>query len=352
MPDPIEPKEEKKDELAPGTPSPDDTFVGKRDRVKTITQIAKESQARIRKQYLEDLEKKEAEAAKKEEKPEEKSEEKPVEEPKPEEKKEEPKIEPKVVTEDEAKRLADEAAKKAAEETSKEFQGKIDEILNKDKTLQEKQKEADELISAWDKEGRLPKDYAELISETMRIADAKMEQRQKAIEEKAAEERKAQEEAKNKEVEDKKAQEQKALEDYNKQIATDLDEIISAKLLPRPADINEINNPETKDEAAKEIQKVFKFGIELNTKLKAEGKTPVTSLNKIFFLHYKPFVDANPAKKSEQPAGADAPVSGSEHTTPDTPTDKIPYAQLHKETWPQTISRLKKEALQRLRAKQ
>ena len=67
MPDPIEPKEEKKDELAPGTPSPDDTFVGKRDRVKTITQIAKESQARIRKQYLEDLEKKEAEAAKKEE---------------------------------------------------------------------------------------------------------------------------------------------------------------------------------------------------------------------------------------------------------------------------------------------
>lgn len=352
MPEPVDQKteEQKLEEakLAPGTPSAEDTFVAKRDRVKTISQIAKESQARIRKQYLEDLEKKEAG-----EKPEEKPEEKPAEEPKPEEKKEEPKApEPKLVTEEEAKKLADDAAKKATEETSKEFQGKIDEILNKDKSLQEKQKEADELIAVWDKEGRLPKDYAELINETMRIADAKSAQRDKEREDRLAAEQKEKDDLAKKEVDDKKAQEAKTLDDYNKQIATDLDEIISAKLLPRPADINEINNPETKDEAAKEIQQVFKFGIELNQKLKAEGKNPVTSLNKIFFLHYKPFIDANPNKKAEQPAGADAPVAGSEHTTPETPSNKIPYAQLHKETWSQTISRLKREALARVKAKQ
>ncbi len=342
--------EDKKEEIIPGTPSPDDTFVYKRDSIKTIRQIAKESQARQRKQYLEDLEKKEAEENKEPEEPKEKPDEQPKEPPK-----EEPKApetpQPETVTKDEAKKLAEDAVTKATEETRKEFQAKIDEILNKDKTLQEKQKETDELIAAWDKEERLPKDYKEVIDETMRIADAKMERRLKEIEDQKLAREREEQETKKKAEDDAKAMEQKKFDDYNKQIATDLDEIITAGHLPRPKDINEINNENTQDEAAKEIQKVFKFGIDLNTKLKSEGKPPVTSLSKIYFLHYKPFVDAQPNNKGNEVPGGDAPVAGAEKNAPETPTTKVNYQQLHNETWAQTMSRLKREAQARLRFK-
>lgn len=249
---------------------------------------------------------------------------------------------------DEATKRATEEANKKLEEQKAEFQAKIDEILNKDKNLQEKQKESDALIASWEKEGRLPKDYQELIQETMRIADEKMTQRLRQAEEErnAAQEKLAQEKKAQEELAKKTEQEQ--LESYQKQIVTDLQDLYAAKLLPEPQDINEINNPDTKDEAAKETQKVLQFGVKLNQERTGKGLPPITSLNKIYFLHYKPYIEATGQKPSDQPAGANAPVSGAVNQGVSAQTNNklgMSYQELHNLSPRQIAAR----ALQRMR---
>lgn len=298
----MDPKEEKKDEKVK---EPAKTkFVYKRDSRKTLREIAAE--------------------VKIEEKPKE-----PAEATPETQVKEDPKVVEKKTPDEEAKladekaklekdrldlekrQIADDAAKKASEETRKEFQAKMDEILNKDKDIQDKQKEADDLVAIWDKEKRLPKDWKEIASEQLRIADVKLEQRLKAEkaneEARRTEERLVQEKKQQDVVKDNTAR----LESYQKELANDLDKIYYLKELPRVTNPKELENPDTTDPAAKEVQKVFTFGVQLNQKLKAEGKEPVKSLWDIYFNHYKPYTKAQ--GKSDQPAGGDAPVSGAKN---------------------------------------
>lgn len=319
----------------------------KRDSKRTLRDISKDIQDR-RKKKLESTPKPEITSAPKAE-PAAPAEKKPEEE-KPEkvEKVEEPKID----VEAAVKKAADAAAAKATEETKKEFQAKIDEILNKDKDMLEKQKEADELISTWDKEKRLPKDYNELITETMRIADAKMEQKMRAEKAKADEERQTLEKTKADEDAKAKSAQETQLSNYQKQITQDIEELISTKEFKKPTDIEEINNPETKDTAAKEIQKVLEFGVKLNTKLVSEGKQPVQSLYKIYYSHYKPVMD-KAAPKDEQPAGADAPIAGANNSVAPEKSGKlgIPYEQLHKESFTQMATRIAREFAKKTQSK-
>lgn len=334
-------------EFKPGEPSKDDTFNYKRDSVKTLRQIGRESAERMKKAKKDKEPKKDDEVEVKEDKV---IEETPEQKERKEEKLEEaPAVqEPKVDVEAAVKRASEETAARVKEETSKEFQAKIDEILNKDKDIQEKQKEADELVASWDKEKRLPKDYQELISETMRISDVKMEQRLRTQRNEEAKKRDEVEKERVAKETTTKTEEARKLEDFNKAIASDLDEIYNAKLLPRPSKIEEINNPDTTDKNAKETQKVLQFGIELNQRLVKEGKPPVTSLSKIYFLHYQPTISKAP-KKEEQPAGADAPIAGGRNTPSGEDSAKIiSYTQLHNETWAQTKMRLAREATRRL----
>lgn len=334
------------DDIKPGEPSEKDEFVYKRDSVKTLRQIGAETQERIKK--AKKAKKKDGDTVEnplkeEEAKPPEKSEETVIEDKKTE-KIEEPKIDHVAI----AAKAAEDAAKRVAEETKASFKEEIAKILDKDKDMLAKQEEADALISAWDKEKRLPKDYNELIAETMRIADAKYEQKAKA-EAKIAEEKRAtleKEDATKKEELAKKQGDEKVAE-FTNQITQDLSEIYEVKELPRPAKLEEINNPDTTDPAAKETQKVLQFGIELNQRLVKEGKPPVTSLNKIYFLHYKPYLAANPAKESVDAPGADAPVAGAKNTPTSDSGKKIDYNLLHNETWAQTKMRLAKEFLQR-----
>jgi hypothetical protein len=209
----------------------------------------------------------------------------------------------------EAKEEAEKIANEKVEATRKEFQAKIDEILNKDKSLEEKQKESDELVAIWDKEKRLPKDWKEIASEQLRISDAKVEQRLKAQEEarQKAEEERRQQETQAKETEAKTAAERQ--EAFNRQLADEMEEMYSSNFLKRPSTPEEINNENTTDEGAKETREVLKFGVKLNTERHEKGLQPVTSFSKIYFMYYKPFIEAQ-GKKDDQPAGADAPVSG------------------------------------------
>lgn len=270
-----EPKEEKKDNY-------------KSFHRKSIRQIASESKKRLEKD-LEDLPKEEIKEEPKKE----------VKEAPKEEIKEVLKEEPKIDVE----KVATEAARKAAEEVRKDFEAKAQAILDKDKSLEEKQKELDALIPVWEKEKRLPKDWRESLSELTRINDLKIEQRLKAARE-----------AQEKEESDRKAKESKSKEDQqkayqdeltrlNKQVEEDLESLFQAGHIKRPADINKVDS-----EDAKEYKEFMEFGIKLNQELAKEKKPAVKSLYKLYLDHYKPFKDAQ--GKSKQPAGADAPISG------------------------------------------
>ena len=181
------------------------------------------------------------------------------------------------------------------------------------------------------------------IDENLRITQAKWDQLDRERQAKLDEAKKAEEakELERKAELDKKQGEEKIAE-FNRQISEDLNDLYDGKLLPRPEKIEEINNTETKDEAAKETQKLLKFGVDLNTQRVKDGKPPVTSLAKIYFLHYKPTL----GEKTEQPPGADAPVAGATSAPQEATSDKITpqkMAQLRKESWYQTAHRVLKE---------
>jgi hypothetical protein len=321
---PIEPA---KPEAPPTAP---DKFIYKRDGGRSLRQIVsdvKEKSIKERRaKYLADMEAKEKEEEKPEieaekEEPAEKVEEKPIL-PEAGAKEEAPTPpDPQEI----ARVAAETAAQKVAAETKASFKEEIDKILNKDKDVLDKQKDADELIAVWDKEGRLPKDWKEIATEQMRISDAKWEQRMKA-------QPKTPEAPKTPDV---KTENDKKLADYTQQVFSDIKEINNAKLLPTPNDINEINNPQTTDEAAKEIQKVIAFGIKLNTERVKANLAPVMSFNKIFFLHYLPSQKVNPEKPTEVP-GKNAPVAGVKNT-PQVPanTTKYIYARDHNKSMTQ-----------------
>jgi len=318
------PAEETKTEASPAA---QDKFVYRRDGGRSMRQIVsdvKEKSIKERRaKYLANME------AKEKEEPKETEEEKKgevvstekveVKQTLPEEGKKE-EVPQTSNIEEVARKAAEEAASRVGTETRKAFEEKVAEILDKDKSVLEKQKELDELIPLWEKENRVPKDWKEIAEEQMRISDAKWEQRMKAQPKEPVVETKPP---------DAKAENDKKLADYTNQVFSDIKEINAAKLLPTPNDINEVNNPNTTDEAAKEIQKVIAFGIKLNTERVKANLQPVMSFNKIFFLHYLPTQKVNPEKPTEVP-GKNAPIAGVKNT-PQVPANimKYNYARDH-----------------------
>lgn len=275
-----------------------------------------------------------------------KSEEKPVKEDKDEEKQKEVKEEkpkkepkPKIDPEEIATKAREEAARVAEETTKKAFEKETQRILDQNKSLEEKQKEQDELISVWDKEERLPKDYKEIVAESLRISEAKYKQLKRQDEEtakKADEERKKSEDFKKSETE---RIQQARIDEINTKVKTDLDDLYTAKILPKPP-----TEYDEKNEDQKKTDDLMKFGIELNTERAKKGLPPVDSIAKIYFLHYKPKIDLEGAQDN-QPAGADAPVSGSATPQAKSDNDRYIYARDHNKSFQQ----LAMESAQRLK---
>lgn len=315
--------------------APKDKFVYARDSRKSLRQIADDAQEEAKKQS-------------KEEKPPEET--KPKEEGEgvvtPPENKQEKKEEAAAPTID-AEKIKEEAVKTAREEAQKAakqaFEDEMKKIAENNKSLEEKQKDADALISVFEKENRLPKDYKEVLNEASRIARATFEQQQKHAKEEAdkADAQKKQDEA-QKESERKKAEEEKMTAITSK-ITTDLNDLYDAKVLPRPP--KEYNE---KDKSQKETDELLKFGIELNQKRSKEGLAPIDSVAKIYYMHYKPYIDAK-GKQNEQPPGGDAPIAGAtQGSKTDGAKDKYVYARDHKKSFQQ----LKDEAIERARNRQ
>lgn len=297
----------------------DDKFIAKRDTGKTLRQIAYESKERVNK-AKEEIVKEQDKIP--DVKP--KVESKPKEEKKVE-KKEEKKPEAPVIDVEKIK-------KEAADEVRKEFEVKTKEIMDKKVSDEQKQKEADELIDIWTKEKRIPKDYKEIVTETHRLAEVKMKQVLRERDEKV----KAEADARVKADNDKKTTEQKTyqarVDAINTKVKNEMNELYEGKFLKKP--------PEKYDEGdttQKETDELMKFGIELNTKRAKEGLDPIDSISKIYFMHYKPFTEAQGKAKSKQPAGADAPISGARSTEDKGENKGYVYKRDHNKSYRQIL---------------
>lgn len=269
----------------------EDKFDYKEDHGKSLQEIAKEVREANRA-----IEEESTEPEPKEEKP-------PVEETPP------PKKEPEVVI------TLDDITKQAARQAKEELQAELKKIEDDRKlTDAQKEKEKEDLRYSWEKEDRTPKDYKEIAEEAEKRA---FERAKKFVEErdaKALAEYQTQQKAEQDRQEQTKkatADQQKALEDG---INAEVDKLINSGKLPRPTDLTNEEDP-----ATKEYKEFFNAAIKYN---QDHPDAPVKSPIEFFSLHYTP--------PSKQPAGADAPVSGTRTTPTEQNTeDKYVYARDH-----------------------
>lgn len=310
--------------------------------VKSWAQLKKEAKTKAKEKYAAKYvgeKKEEAVAPKVDDTPPEKSEEKPEEKPKAEEKA--PAPEPKLDVEAVAKKAAEETATKMRAD----FNTEIKKILeNQSTSMEQKEKDADELIAVWDKEKRLPKDYKELIQENLRITQARWDQLNREAEAKKSEEGSKKDDVVTTTPPPAAPTNEEAQQAaFQKEVVRDLGELYDAKELPRPVSAEEINNPNTTDENAKKTQELFAFGVKLNTERRAKGLEPITSLSRIYFLHYKPYAEAQAknAPKNNQPPGGDAPTSPSKNQSVTQPQANRPFyskgedGKFHPKSWGQ-----------------
>jgi hypothetical protein len=236
--------------------------------------------------------------------------------------------------ESEAEPELDELDKRSKEVRSKRLEERksqvADEVANKVKeTLAEErsllQKERDDkkreedshkpYVYKWEAENRTPKDYKEIAEEARQAAliEAKqmMEEREEA---KARDQRESDERrmAQEKIVRD---QEEKTKEVLNKRVEDQLNELYKLDKLPKIKD--EKNN---NDEGVIARNDFFKFGAEFNSKRLAQGLDPLFPLELAHYYH----------PKSNQPAGADAPIMGNKAPASDNNDSEINYPDIHR----------------------
>lgn len=212
----------------------------------------------------------------------------------------------------EQRKAATEAAKQAAKDSVKE------ELTRTKEESAREAKEKDEMIPLWEKEGRAPKDYDEIAKENRRITKLELKQELKA-------EQEATKQAKELELQSTAKQSEEALEAANSRIGRDMRDLYEGGYLPAIKTPGDANDP---GEKAK--QALFQLGVEHNIKLKEAGKDPEPSIAKIFFMN-KDKIIAKPV----QPAGADAPVSGSRPAVIKQESEGYEYAKDHKKTFRQ-----------------
>lgn len=235
----------------------------------------------------------------------------PSVEEKPQETPEEPKEEKAEVVvqtpEERSKEL--EEVRKSAEEIKRsndELKEEIRKIQSSNKTSEEKKEEIKELKANWSgfdpKTGqKTPKDYDEIIGEGLRLTK---EQTMQLLKEQFEEFRKQLKEEGEKE-EAQKAEEKKQYEErlaeVNKQIEQEMEELYETGKLRKPKNLTDVNDPD-----AKVVKDLFDQAAAYNIEQQRQGKPLERSITKFYFLHYKP--------KTDQPAGADAPIAGNTAT--------------------------------------
>jgi len=160
----------------------------------------------------------------------------------------------------------------------------------------------------WKKEGRNPT-YEEALEFVSNKAIENIEKRQAEKIQKENEQSEAQ----------KRAEAEREA-NLNKYIDSELEDLVSSGKLPKVVDKSDENDPGVKARRA-----VFQAMMEVNTKRASEGKDPIYSPKIVYYEHYKSPI--------EQPAGADAPISGGRsgvHTDGD---NRASYKEIHNKSF-------------------
>jgi len=223
----------------------------------------------------------------------------PPKEPEKEPEKTEPPKEPERIDANiDPEKLAEDIASKLAEKN---------EPLVEEKTDQE---EYQDWADKFKEESGKEPTWTDVASYLKEEAVQELERRQEAKQKAEAEDRQAKAEA-----------EKVRVEEFNKIVDEDLDDLYKAeKLTP----IKDKDNPS--DQGLLERKALFQAMLETNQKRVAENKRPIYSIKEIYYEHY--------TKPSAQPAGEDAPISLGKGTTSSDNEQEIDYAKdVHNKPW-------------------
>ncbi len=308
MPDPITP-EEKKDEKPQEAPQKEEGYDYAKDHLRTPEQI-------VREPVVNDKPNGEDKSGT-EDKP---SDTKPAQEkPADTQKPTNPLDEAKKYLEEQRKADKIEAERIARETTEKHLKQ-----TEEQKTQAVKDAEEDKPI--WERENREPKDWKEVAAENRRIAKREVLRDIRA-------EQQATKAAQDKQKAESEAGQQAQLQTINEKIGQEMEELYQGGYLPRPQSAD----PTDAGEVAK--AKLFELGVKINQERKDQGLPPETSIAKIFFMN----TDKLKPKAPEQPAGADAPVSGAQAAVPKQNPDEYVYQRDHNKS----LEQLRREAMGR-----
>lgn len=288
--------------------APKDEFVYERDHNKPMSVIAHELEEELKSKDKEEVV------------------EKPVEEEKPEEKVTPPEEKPEEKVD--VKEVAREAAKEATEQLKKE----IDEIKGQNLSKKEEAEAIEDAKTKWTKEGRNPVDYDEIVVEAEERAVKRMtkfiEDREKAKEEESV--KKTQEEEER--VKNEETQKSTVLEQTQQTLAREIKELEDGGYIPKV-----VNESDDNDEGIRVRKALFQKGIEINNARIKSGELPENSIAKVFFMHFRGV--------NKQPAGADAPISGSRPAAVPASDEKpFIYARDHNKSFRQIIQEEKEKA--------
>ncbi len=121
--------------------------------------------------------------------------------------------------------------------------------------------------------------------------------------------------------------------DLNHRVTQELNELYEGKYLRRPS-----TQYNADDDIQKETDELIKYGIEVNTERNKKGLPPIDSIAKIYFMHYKPFKEAQGKTKTDQPPGADAPIAGANSpASVESSNQGYVYARDHKKSYRQIL---------------
>lgn len=107
---------------------------------------------------------------------------------------------------------------------------------------------------------------------------------------------------------------------FNQYIDEQLDELLKNGKLPKV-----INKDDPQDRGVMARKALFQTMYDVNTKRVKEGKQPIYSVKEIFYEHYTP--------PTQQPAGADAPISAGRGTAVADTGEDYSYAEIKKKSF-------------------
>lgn len=221
-------------------------------------------------------------------------------------------------------KIAEAAAEKAATKARADFEQDLKKIEDSKASEAKKEEKREELRAKWTGKDpqtgeTTPKDWDELVTESRRLAleDFRQELAEKEAEQaKARDEQLAQEKVRDEHL--KKINEEN-LAYVNRRVMEERERMYENRVLPRPKDPNDPN-----DAAVQRERALFAKALEVNQNRQKAGKEPITSIADIYYNYF-----LSEEKITKQPAGADAPISGSATTPQKQVEDRFSWSKDH-----------------------